>query len=81
MKRLLAPFRAQARWMERRLDGEAQMALGAACVNLGIVFHVVGFFTDEPPLIFQMSAFAILATGLAFVAAGQAILEAEKGSE
>ncbi len=78
MKRLLAPFRAQARWLERHLDGETQMALGALCVDVSLPLFVIGFLVDEPLLIFQMSAFAILATGLAFIAAGQAVLEAEK---
>jgi hypothetical protein len=75
------PFRAQAEWLERRLDGRSQMALGALFVDAGIVMFLVGFTTDEPFLIYQMSAGAIFATGLAFVAAGQAVLEGERAQE
>jgi hypothetical protein len=73
-------LRWQARWIERRLGGEEQMMLGAACVDISIPLFIIGFFVDEPFLVYQMSAGAIFFTGLAYIAAGQAVLEAERQS-
>lgn len=78
---LTAPFRAQARLIARYLDGEAQMALGSFCVDTAIPLFVVGFFVDEPFVVYQMSAAAIFWTGMAFIAGGQAVLEAERAGE
>lgn len=75
------PFRAQARSIAAALDGEAQMALGSVCVDTSIPLFVVGFFVEEPFLVYQMSAAAIFWTGLAFIAGGQAVLESEKATE
>jgi hypothetical protein len=74
-------LRWQARWIERHLGGEEQMMLGAFCTDLALPLFVVGFFVDEPFLVYQMSAGALFFTGLAFIAAGQAILEAERAGD
>lgn len=74
------PFKAQARFLASRLDGEAQMAIGSACTDSSIPLFVVGFFVNEPFLVFQMSAAALFFTGLGFIASGQAIMQAEEGA-
>lgn len=81
---MLQLLRWQARWIRRQLGGEEQMMLGAACTDVGVALHLAGPFmagTLIEQFIFQMSAFAILATGLTFVAAGQALIEVEQQPE
>lgn len=78
---LQRPFRAQARWIAARFDGEAQMALGSACLDLGVVMFVVLPWSGEPPLIYSMSAFALVYGGLGLIASGQALLEVEHTQE
>lgn len=54
------------------------MTLGAICLDIGILFFVPMAWAEEPPLIYTMSAGALVYTGLAFIAAGQSLLETEK---
>ncbi len=80
-KGLTAPFRMQARALARALDGEAQMALGSFCTDVSIPLFAVGFYVEEPFVVFQMSAAALFFTGLSFIAGGQAILQTEESGE
>lgn len=74
---VLRPFRCQARWLADRLDGEAQMTLGVLCLNIGLLLFLPLPFAGEPPLIYAMSAGALVYGGLGFIASGQAVLETE----
>ncbi len=56
------------------------MALGSFCADTAVPLFFVGFIVDEPFIVYQMSAGALLFTGLGFIASGQAILEAQKGN-
>ncbi len=72
------PFRAQAKWLAKKLNGEHQMVLGVICTDIGALMFLPLPFSGEPPLIYAMSAGALLYGGLGFIASGQAILEVEQ---
>lgn len=59
-----------------------QMRLGVVMVLAGLVLVLGGFVTSEPPLIYQMSAWALVIGGLGFlVTALLALREDPEASE
>jgi hypothetical protein len=57
----------QGEWIRRTFTPQNQIRFGVVLIWVGIWLHVWVAFTDEPPLIGQMSAFAILVGGFGFV--------------
>lgn len=53
--------------MRRNFEPQNQIRFGVVLMWIGVLLHVAVFFTSEPPLIAQMSAFAILVGGFGFV--------------
>lgn len=56
-------------WIASKLDPSTQRRIGVLMVLCALPLHVYGFFTDEPFLVYQMSAAAILFTGLGTIVA------------
>lgn len=56
-------------WLLRHLTVEVQMRVGVLCTLASLPFFAAVFFVSEPPLIFVMSAGALLLTGLCIVIA------------
>lgn len=57
----------QANWIRKVFDCTAQMRLGVIMCDIGLVLCLFVFWTDEPPIIFEMSALAILFAGIGTV--------------
>jgi hypothetical protein len=71
---LLGPFRAILWLLDHEGDlilaafgPQNQIRLGVIMTNMGIVFCLLVVKTDEPPLIFEMSALALLFGGIGVV--------------
>lgn len=61
------PLDVQGDWIRRVFTPEHQVRLGVVMTDLGLVFCLLVFKTDEPPLIFEMSALALLFAGIGTV--------------
>lgn len=58
----------QADWIRKHFTNKVQMRMGAAMTDLGgILCFLWWLFPEEPPLIYEMSALALLFGGLGFV--------------
>lgn len=57
----------QGEWVRRHFDPQNQIRMGMLLIWVGVLLHIAVLFTSEPPLIAQMSAFAILVGGFGFV--------------
>lgn len=67
MSRLLSLLDRQGEWVRRHFEPQNQIRLGMLLIWIGAVMHIAVAFSSEPPLIAQMSAFAILVGGFGFV--------------
>lgn len=65
----------QADWIRRTFTPQRQMRMGVLMIWLAIPLCFFVFWTEEPPLVFEMSALALLVGGLGFVIT--AVLAAE----
>ena len=57
----------QGEWIRRVFTPEQQIRLGVVMTDLGVGLCLAVFWTDEPPLIFEMSALALLFGGIGVV--------------
>lgn len=64
---LLAQLDRQGEWIRRHFQPQNQIRLGMVLIWIGVLMHIAVAFSSEPPLIAQMSAFAILVGGFGFV--------------
>lgn len=69
MRWLVRALDAQGDWLCERFPPKNQVRLGVVMVDLGLVLCGAVFLTNEPPLIFEMSAMAILFSGITTVVA------------
>lgn len=56
-----------ADWLRRVFTPQRQMRMGVLMIWLAIPLCFFVFWTDEPPLVYEMSALALLVGGLGFV--------------
>lgn len=66
---LWAPIDALGKTLRKHLDVAVQLRVGVICTLIAIPLFVMGFFVDEPFLVYQMSAGALLVTGICIVIA------------
>jgi hypothetical protein len=67
MSRLWSLLDRQGEWVRRHFPPQNQIRLGMSLIWVGVAMHIAVAFSSEPPLIAQMSAFAILVGGFGFV--------------
>lgn len=67
LDRLWSLLDRQGEWVRRHFEPQNQIRLGMILIWIGVVMHIAVAFSSEPPLIAQMSAFAILVGGFGFV--------------
>lgn len=72
------PIDAIGNWLKDSLGAEAQLRFGVLCVLWSLPLMVLGFFVDEPFLIYQMSATALLLTGIGIVISAQVLVKEEE---
>lgn len=65
--RIWLPLDFQADLIRKVFDPKAQMRLGVVMTDMGVVFCAMVFWTNEPPLIFELSALALLFAGIGTV--------------
>jgi hypothetical protein len=61
------PFDIQGEWIRRIFDPQGQIRLGVVMTDLGLILCFSVVKTSEPPLIFEMSALALLFGGIGVV--------------
>ena len=54
-------------WLAAQWTPVRQIRTGVLATIAGVILIVVGFFVDEPPLIYQMSAWTFMFGGLGIV--------------
>ena len=74
---LWRPVDAIADWLLHSLGARQQLRLGVLLTLGSIPFLVYGFWTDEPFLVYQMSALALLLTGIGIVVGAQVLEQTE----
>lgn len=67
MKWLLKFLDVQGEWIREHFTPVNQIRLGVVMTDLGLVLCLAVFWTDEPPIIFEMSALALLFGGVGTV--------------
>lgn len=70
-----------AQWLGRHMTAQNQLRLGILAVMFSIPLAAYGFFTNEPLLIFQMSAGALMLSGICIVVTGVQSLTQEKAQQ
>lgn len=70
------PVDAVGNWIREQLDYDAQLRLGVLMVllGLGLLFYMP--FAGEPPVIYFMSAAALIFAGAGVIASVEAAMEA-----
>lgn len=66
-----------ADWLVDELSARAQLRLGVLLVVFSLPFLVYGFWTEEPFLVYQMSALALLLTGIGIVVGAEVLEQTE----
>lgn len=69
------PIDAIADWIRNTLGVQPQMRMGVLMVLAALPLLAYGFFTDEPFLVFQMSAAALLFAGIGVVVTAETLAE------
>ena len=70
-----------AAWLRHRLGVQNQLRMGVLMVLGSIPLIVWGFWTDEPFLVYQMSAFAMLIGGVGVVVTAETLNEVAEDVE
>lgn len=72
------PVDAVADWLLHSLTARAQLRFGVLLTLGSVPFLVWGFWTNEPFLVYQMSALALLLTGVGIVIGAQVLEQTEE---
>lgn len=69
------PIDGLAEWLRHTFGVQAQLRMGVLMVLGSIPLLVYGFWTHEPFLVYQMSAFALLFAGIGVVVTAETLQE------
>lgn len=75
------PVDKVADWLVHELSARAQLRLGVLLFVFSIPFLIYGFWTEEPFLVYQMSALALLLTGIGIVVGAEVLEQTEDASD
>jgi hypothetical protein len=81
MKRIWRPIDAIANWIQHELDTVVQQRVAVLLIFASIGLIIYGFWTDEPPLIYQMSALALTLTALGILVGLEGVRTVEEQVE
>lgn len=62
-------------WLRHTFGVQAQLRMGVLMVLASLPLIVHGFFTSEPFLVYEMSAFALLFAGIGVVVTAETLAE------
>lgn len=80
LSRVWAPIDRIAEWVQHGVDVSVQQRLAVLIVMLSIPLMIYGPFTDEPILVYEMSAVALTLTGITWLASLQAARAVEEAA-
>ncbi len=69
------PIDGIADWLRHSLGVQAQLRLGVLMVLGALPLMIYGFFTSEPFFVYQMSALALLFSGIGVVVTAETLKE------
>ena len=78
LDKIFKPIDSIAYWLRDGLGAQAQLRIGVLCVLLSVPVLIFGFFTNEPFMVYQMSALALTLTGVGIVVGAQVLVQSEE---
>ena len=72
---LWRPIDAIADWLRHSFGPQAQLRMGVVMVLASLPLFVYGFYANEPFVVYQMSAAALLVAGIGVVVTAETLAE------